>query len=104
MLHFGFFRAERFSGLSKPRQILILAGGALFNLLLALLVWGLIAVDVIGKGPVLGFFFGWSVWLLLSSLAPVTYPDGKNSDGKQILQVLRTGRSTYDTRQEERGL
>lgn len=76
-------RNERFS------NILIFAGGSLFNAVSALLVVYLIESERLEPGMLTYQFTYFSLYYIFFSILPMPYPDGNASDGKFILDLIR---------------
>jgi hypothetical protein len=70
-------------------NILIFAGGALFNALAALLIIYLIENQVLEPGILTYQFTYFSLYYVFFALLPMPYPDGNDSDGKVILDLIR---------------
>ncbi|SIR43607.1 site-2 protease family protein [Pontibacter lucknowensis] len=76
-------RNERFA------NILIFSGGALFNTLAALVVIYLIENKTLEPGILTYQFTYFSLYYVFFALLPMPYPDGNESDGKVILDLIR---------------
>ncbi|WP_299990555.1 site-2 protease family protein [uncultured Pontibacter sp.] len=76
-------RNERFA------NILIFSGGALFNTLAALVVVYLIENKTLEPGILTYQFTYFSLYYVFFALLPMPYPDGNESDGKVILDLIR---------------
>ncbi|MBC5992200.1 M50 family metallopeptidase [Pontibacter cellulosilyticus] len=76
-------RNERFS------NILIFSGGAIFNSLAALIIIYLIENKTLEPGIITYQFTYFSLYYVFFALLPMPYPDGNQSDGKVILDLLR---------------
>lgn len=76
-------RNEKFS------NILIFSGGALFNLIAALVVISLIENKVLDPSLFTYQFTYFSMYYIFFALVPMPYPDGNYSDGKIILDLLQ---------------
>lgn len=76
-------RNERFA------NILIFSGGALFNAIAALVVVYLVEQDVLEPGILTYQFTYFSLYYIFFALLPMPYPDGNDSDGKVIFDLLR---------------
>jgi hypothetical protein len=70
-------------------NILIFSGGALFNALAALLVIHLIEIEVLKPGIITYQFTYFTLYYIFFALLPMPYPDGNNSDGKVLLDLIR---------------
>lgn len=73
----------------KIANILIFSGGALFNLLSAMVVILLVERGVLEEGLVIYQFTYFSLYYIFFALIPMPYPDGNYSDGKIILDLIR---------------
>lgn len=76
-------RKERFA------NILIFAGGALFNLLATIAVMALVENGYLKEGIATYQFTYFSLYYIFFALFPMPYPDGNYSDGKIILDLIR---------------
>ncbi|EJF10709.1 site-2 protease family protein [Pontibacter sp. BAB1700] len=76
-------RNERFA------NILIFSGGALFNTLAALVVIYLIENKTLEPGILTYQFTYFSLYYVFFALLPMPYPDGNESDGKVILDLIQ---------------
>lgn len=76
-------RKERFA------NILIFAGGSLFNLLGTIAVMLLVENGYLEEGIATYQFTYFSLYYIFFALFPMPYPDGNYSDGKIILDLLR---------------
>lgn len=70
-------------------NILIFLGGALFNAVAALVVIYLIENNTLEPGIVTYQFTYFSLYYIFFALLPMPYPDGNDSDGKVILDLIR---------------
>ena len=70
-------------------NILIFAGGSLFNLLGIITVLILVEEQVIDTNMFTYQFTYFSLYYIFFALLPMPYPDGNYSDGKIILDLLR---------------
>ena len=70
-------------------NILIFLGGALFNAAAALVVIYLIENNTLEPGIVTYQFTYFSLYYIFFALLPMPYPDGNDSDGKVILDLIR---------------
>ncbi|RDV11499.1 hypothetical protein DXT99_24515 [Pontibacter diazotrophicus] len=70
-------------------NILIFSGGALFNAAAAVAVISLINNNVLEPSMVTYQFTYFSLYYIFFALLPMPYPDGSNSDGKVILDLIR---------------
>jgi hypothetical protein len=70
-------------------NILIFSGGAIFNALAAFLIIYLIENEVLEAGIFTYQFTYFSLYYVFFALLPMPYPDGNDSDGKVILDLLR---------------
>ncbi len=70
-------------------SILIFSGGILFNSLAAIVVIYLIENESIETGILTYQFTYFSLYYVFFALLPMPYPDGNNSDGKVILDLIR---------------
>jgi len=77
------WRNETFS------NVLIFSGGALFNLIAAIVVISLIENKVLDPNLFTYQFTYFSMYYIFFALVPMPYPDGNYSDGKIILDLLR---------------
>lgn len=85
-------RNERFS------NILIFAGGVLFNLLGMVVVVVLAENEIIETGMLTYQFTYFSLYYIVFALLPMPYPDGNYSDGKVILDLIRNRKSVITNR------
>ncbi|MFC7000086.1 site-2 protease family protein [Rufibacter roseus] len=76
-------RNKRFS------NILIFAGGTIFNALAAMLVIHLVEINALETGILTYQFTYFSLYYIFFALLPMPYPDGSYSDGKVILDLIR---------------
>ncbi|WP_439882143.1 site-2 protease family protein [Pontibacter sp. MBLB2868] len=70
-------------------NILIFCGGALFNAIAALVVIYLIENKTLEPGILTYQFTYFSLYYIFFALLPMPYPDGNDSDGKVILELIR---------------
>ena len=70
-------------------NILIFSGGAIFNALGALTVIYLIEKETLEPGILTYQFTYFSLYYVFFALLPMPYPDGNESDGKVILDLIR---------------
>ncbi|MDX5436151.1 MAG: M50 family metallopeptidase [Pontibacter sp.] len=70
-------------------NILIFSGGAIFNTLAAMAVVYLIENEMLEPGIITYQFTYFSLYYVFFALLPMPYPDGNQSDGKVILDLLR---------------
>jgi hypothetical protein len=83
-------RRQRFS------NILIFAGGSLFNAMAAVVVIYLIENDMLEATIFTYQFIYFSLYYVFFALLPMPYPDGNYSDGKIILDLLRNKTAAED--------
>ncbi|MFD2513257.1 M50 family metallopeptidase [Pontibacter locisalis] len=78
-------------------NILIFSGGALFNAIAAGAVIYLVEHQVLEAGILTYQFTYFSLYYVFFALLPMPYPDGNDSDGKVILDLIRNkaGVKTY---------
>ncbi len=86
---------------SKPLTIIMLLGGVLFQLFTGIILLLLVKLGIIEHGNWLDVFLSFSFVMAVSAIIPITYPDGMNSDGKQIYQTIRYGTSQLYNNKEE---
>ena len=86
---------------SKPLTIIMLLGGVLFQLFTGIILVLLVKLGIIEYGNWLDVFLNFSLFMAVSAIIPVTYPDNTNSDGKQIYQIIKYGTSWYYDGKEE---
>ena len=74
--------------LSKVKQIIVLLGGILFNILFLFLINNLIDITLISYyiKPLKTF----CIFSILMSIFPLKYPNGNLSDGYQIYKILKS--------------
>jgi hypothetical protein len=70
-------------------NIIIFSGGPIFNTLTALLVIYQVEARVIEPNVVTYQFTYFSLYYVFFALLPMPYPDGNQSDGKVILDLIR---------------
>jgi hypothetical protein len=73
---------------NKLSYFLIAIGGVLFNaitLTIVILVFNAYDPNHFLKG----YYIGFTAMLILSAIIPITYPDGNESDGKYIMNLLK---------------
>lgn len=90
--YYFWYGLSTFDNLKRNRRfsnILIFLGGALFNTLGALLVMYLIENDMLQPSMVTYQFTYFSFYYIFFALFPMPYPDGNDSDGKVILDLIR---------------
>ncbi len=78
---------------NRLTNILVYAGGSIFNLMGILLVNALIYAGVFEASIFTYQFAYFSFYFVFFSLFPIDHPNGYPSDGKAILNVLREGES-----------
>ena len=79
-------------------NILIFTGGSLFNAIAALTVMALVEQNILESGFFTYQFTYFSLYYIFFALLPMPYPDGTNSDGKIILDMLRKKRAVLKER------
>ncbi len=92
---FGNYNSSRDKEISKLKKILILSGGALVNLITATTLWILLENKIIEYNFLIPIFISYSFYVGIGTLIPITYYNGTNSDGKQIYQILKYGKSNF---------
>lgn len=85
-------RKDRFS------NILVFAGGSLFNLLGVIVVIGLVESELLEAGLLTYQFTYFSMYFIFFALLPMPYPDGNYSDGKIILDLIRNNTNVIGER------
>lgn len=70
-------------------NVLVFAGGSLFNAAAAVAVVYLIETDVLEEGMLTYQFTYFSLYYIFFALLPMPYPDGNSSDGKVMLDLIR---------------
>jgi hypothetical protein len=70
-------------------NILIFSGGALFNAIAAGVVMYLVEQEALEAGIFTYQFTYFSLYYVFFALLPMPYPDGNDSDGKVILDLIR---------------
>ncbi|MBO1002529.1 hypothetical protein [Pseudogracilibacillus auburnensis] len=79
---------------SKLAHIIIYASPILSNLLIALLINGLLAYELLGLPNFWNKFVFYSFYFVLFDALPIYYPDGQPSNGRVIYNLLRYGRKS----------
>jgi len=81
--------------ISKVKKIIRLLGGVIFQFITGIILFLLIKSGIIENSSRMGVFLSFSLYIAMSAIIPVTYADGSNSDGKQVYQVIRYGKSRF---------
>lgn len=92
----GWCQYEALRHENKFTNIMVYAGGALFNLASILIVNGLIYAGVFETSIFTYQFAYFSFYFIFFSLFPIDHPNGYPSDGKAIVNVFRYGKSKYN--------
>jgi len=95
--HTGSFHYKRGRAHHPVQKIIIMLAGPLANLMTALIAYAIMInfeMTTFIRNIVLNDFFILSIYMTVINLLPVSF--GKtNTDGKQILDLLRSGESKY---------
>ena len=86
---YGFCSFDNLRRKSRVSKILVFAGGSLFNVLGVILVVFLVENELLETGILTFQFTYFSMYYVFFALLPMSYPDGKYSDGKIILDLIR---------------
>ncbi|PRY14202.1 hypothetical protein CLV24_10412 [Pontibacter ummariensis] len=86
---YGFCSFDNLRRNHRVANILIFSGGALFNTLAAVAVISLIENNLLASNMITYQFTYFSFYYIFFALLPMHYPDGSNSDGKIILDLIR---------------
>ncbi|WP_156857888.1 site-2 protease family protein [Oceanobacillus sp. AG] len=72
---------------NKIGDFFIIFGGVLFNIISLIIV--ILIFNAYNPNSFLkGYYIGFTITLIISALIPVTYPNGYDSDGKNIFKLL----------------
>ncbi|MGM8216069.1 site-2 protease family protein [Bacillaceae bacterium W0354] len=86
------------NNVSTYKDFLISAGGIIFNIVSASIVWYLMIIDYLPKIiPFRGFVL-YSYLMAIYVMIPTVYKDGHASDGKHIILILRSWFSKNESR------
>lgn len=86
---YGLCSFENLKRNDKLSNILVFAGGSLFNALGAIIVMIMVESNVMEAGMLTYQFTYFSMYYIFFALLPMPYPDGNYSDGKIILDLIR---------------
>ncbi|MPN62046.1 hypothetical protein SDC9_209792 [bioreactor metagenome] len=76
---------------------MMLLGGVILQLFTGIILLLFVKLGIIEHSNWIDVFLSFSLFYIVSGIIPVTYPDGMNSDGKQIYHMIRYGKSRlYD--------
>lgn len=84
----------------KSGRVMVHIGGVLFNLISLLVAVLLVYNNMIESHWTLRIFILTSTYVIIASLLPITY-GGMNSDGKQIYQTVKYGKSVFRITKDE---
>lgn len=86
---YGFCTYENIRRKDRFSNILIFSGGSLFNILAAFAVIVLVENNVLEPSMFTYQFTYFSLYYIFFALLPMPYPNGKFSDGKILLDLIR---------------
>ena len=89
---FGYIHYTFSKKISLSKEILVLLGGVIFNFMTGIVIWLLISYYDIAS-TLLGLSITISFVMVIINLLPMTFSDGTESDGKQILTLLKKSRT-----------
>lgn len=103
---YGLCTFENIERKEKFANILIFAGGSLFNFLGVLAVIFLVEEGILETGVLTYQFTYFSLYYIFFALLPMPYPDGNYSDGKVVLDLIKGKKDvikqrTYRIQQQE---
>jgi len=93
----GEFYFKNLKSESKLSQIIVFLSGPLSNLFFAIMLY--LFKILIGSSELIDIFITWAFIVFISSMLPLSF-GGRNSDGMQIYQILRTGSSIFITKEK----
>ncbi len=79
--------------ISKLKNVIILLGGVIFQFITGIILLQLIKLGIIENSNWMNVFLNFSFYIAMFAIVPVTYPNGSNSDGKYVYQIIKCGKS-----------